>query len=227
MPRIRTIKPDFFTSDTVSSLRLRTRLTWVGLWTHCDDYGRCRDNVKLIKAAVWPLDDVSLRDIESDITDLDSAGVLFRYAVGDKRYIQITNWEEHQKVDRPSKSAIPAPSELPLNHAPAELPADTRDGLASPRESASRARDGKGKEGNGREGNARADAREPPPRTCGQHATTAVPPKCGQCADARRLHDAWYADRNTRADSAPRCDRHDDQPAHNCAPCRSERIGAA
>lgn len=40
MAKIRSIKPDFFTSEDVSALPLRARLTWIGLWTHCDDHGR-------------------------------------------------------------------------------------------------------------------------------------------------------------------------------------------
>lgn len=109
MPRIRSIKPDFFTSETVSLLPLRTRLTWVGLWTHCDDYGRCRDNPKLVKAAVWPLDDVSIRDIECDLNTLADSRLIARYEVDGRRYIQVVNWREHQKVSHPSRSSIPPP----------------------------------------------------------------------------------------------------------------------
>lgn len=109
MARIRTIKPDFFTSDTVSALPLRARLTWIGLWTHCDDYGRCRDNVKLIKAAVWPQDDVSIKDIEADLNTLADRRVILRYTVDDKNYLVVTNWDEHQRVHHPSQSKIPPP----------------------------------------------------------------------------------------------------------------------
>lgn len=110
MPRIRTIKPEFFTSDTVSELSLRARLTWIGLWTYCDDYGRCRDNAKLIKAAVWALDDVTLRDIERDVLELQRAGLVQRYVVDGKNYMQVTSWSEHQKVSHPTASKIPEPS---------------------------------------------------------------------------------------------------------------------
>lgn len=109
MARIRTIKPEFFTSDTVAELSLRARLTWIGLWTYCDDFGRCRDNVKLIKAAVWALDDVSLTNIEKDLTDLLACGLVYRYDVAGKSYLQITNWEEHQRVSHPTASKIPEP----------------------------------------------------------------------------------------------------------------------
>lgn len=114
MPRIRTIKPDFFTSDTVSELPLRARLTWIGLWTHCDDYGRCRDNVKLIKAAIWPLDNVSLRDIDEDLDTLTARGRLIRYTVDGKNYLAVPTWTEHQRVSHPAKSRIPAPPESAL-----------------------------------------------------------------------------------------------------------------
>lgn len=109
MARIRTIKPEFFTSETVADLAVRARLTWIGLWTYCDDYGRCRDNVKLVKAAVWALDDVSLVSIEKDLGDLHSAGLIQRYVVDGKSYIQVTNWGEHQKVSHPTASKFPDP----------------------------------------------------------------------------------------------------------------------
>lgn len=111
MPRIRTIKPEFFTSETVADLPMRARLTWIGLWTYCDDFGRCRDNVKLIKAAVWALDDVSLSHIEKDLTDLQACGLVYRYEVAGKVYLQITNWSEHQRVSHPTVSKIPPPRE--------------------------------------------------------------------------------------------------------------------
>lgn len=110
MPRIRTIKPDFFTSEAVSLLSYRARLTWIGMWTHCDDEGRCRDNARLIRAAVWPLDDVSIKQVEQDLDELASHGRIIRYEVAGKRYIEITNWPEHQKINRPVASKFPPPS---------------------------------------------------------------------------------------------------------------------
>ena len=95
MARIRNIKPEFFTSEAVSELPIRARLTWIGLWTHCDNHGRARDNVKLIKAAVWPLDEVTLKDIEEDLATLARHGRIVRYSVRGKRYLVITNWGEH------------------------------------------------------------------------------------------------------------------------------------
>ena len=179
MARIRTIKPDFFTSETVSALSFRARLTWIGLWTHCDDLGRSRDNVKLIKAAVWPLDNVSLRDVEEDLIELEKNGLLFKYEVDGRSYLQITAWAEHQKVDRPSKSPFPGPEEGSRA---------TREPASSPRESLAQER--KGKEGKGRD----AHAREEPPSRCPKHLDDPSPPPCGPCGEARRSHEKWLAD---------------------------------
>src|SRR5690606_9826093 len=127
---------------------VRARLTWLGLWTHCDDYGRCRNNVKLIKAAVWPLDDDSLRDVAEDLDALENAGLIFKYEVAGKSYLQVRGWAEHQKVERPSRSNIPAPPDSPP---PPPTPSrDTRETLASPREGLDLERKGTGN----REGNA-------------------------------------------------------------------------
>ncbi|HEX5997392.1 MAG TPA: hypothetical protein VFY84_19805 [Jiangellales bacterium] len=112
MARIRTIKPSFFQSEDVSVLPLRARLTWIGLWTHCDDQGRCKDNVRLIKAAVWPLDDVSLRELEEDLDTLAGAGRIVRYESDGQRCLEITNWSDHQAINRPTPSKLPPP---PLN----------------------------------------------------------------------------------------------------------------
>lgn len=70
---------------------------------------------------------------------------------------------------------------------------------------------------------ARASPPEPP-RNCPEHLDNPDPPPCGRCADARRTHDRWEAQRAARIAAAPKCRRHRGQPADNCALCRSERL---
>lgn len=203
MARIRTIKPDFFTSDTVSALPLRARLTWIGLWTHCDDQGRCRDNVRLIKAAVWPLDDVSLRDIDEDLSILANYGRIVRYtSTVDGKYaalIQVVNWDEHQRINRPSKLRFPPPprelTESSVNgHGgktsnPQGYPqsAGKRDSL-SPHETLTEDSSQERKGTGNREGER---ASERPPTRCTRHANIEHPPPCRACGDARQAAEAW------------------------------------
>lgn len=111
MPRIRSIKPDFFTSLTVADLSFEQRLTFIGLWTHVDDEGRCVDDARLIKAAIWPLDDRTAADVEADLGGLSESSLIVRYTLNRKRYLAVRGWAEHQKINRPTPSKLPAPKD--------------------------------------------------------------------------------------------------------------------
>lgn len=111
MARIRTIKPEFFTSLTIADLPLTARLTFIGLWTHVDDEGRCVDEPRLVRAAIWPLDDRLAGDVEGDLRALHDASLIRRYEHGGRRYLAVTNWREHQRIDKPKPSKLPAPEE--------------------------------------------------------------------------------------------------------------------
>lgn len=108
MARIRTIKPDAFTSDSLSSLPRGMRWTFAGLWTYADDEGRARDDARLIKAALYPLDDeVSLKDIAADLERLAAVDCICRYEVGGKTFLHMPNWG-HQRINRPTASKLPS-----------------------------------------------------------------------------------------------------------------------
>lgn len=225
MARIRSIKPSFFRSEDVSVLPLRARLTWIGLWTHCDDAGRTKDNSRLIKGDIWPLDEVSLRDIEEDLETLAAHGRIVRYEVDGRRYLEITNWRDHQAIQKPTPSKLPPPPVIHNQSSPVVLPEPSDSAIA-----------GKGKEGKGREGTrTREAATEPsrnnpadsePPLKCEKHKDDLRPPACGACADSRRANADWHATRRRRNADAPRCDKrgHEYEAAYNCGLCRSELL---
>lgn len=108
MPRIRTIKPDAFLSDTLSSVPREARWTFAGLWTYVDDEGRGRYDVRLIKAALYPLDDtVTLSVLSGDLDELERVGCICRYSVAGRKFLHVPGWS-HQKINRPSPSKLPA-----------------------------------------------------------------------------------------------------------------------
>ena len=122
MPRIRSIKPEFFTSETIAALALSARLTFIGLWTYVDDNGVGLDNELLITAAIWPLERDNLETLartREDIASLSRACLVSRYQDSRKSYLYVTSWDEHQKVDHPRKPRYPRPSALPPVVAPA------------------------------------------------------------------------------------------------------------
>lgn len=101
MARMRTLKPGFFTSLDIAELSRDTRLHFAGLWTYADDYGRGVDEARLIKAAVWPLDDdVTVDDIERMQDELAKHDRITRYVVAGKPYFQVHKWLDHQKPNR-------------------------------------------------------------------------------------------------------------------------------
>lgn len=108
MARIRTIKPDAFTSDSLAHVPRGVRWTFAGIWTYVDDAGRGRDDVRLIKAALYPLDDeVSLTVLADDLDQLVKVGCLCRYEVDGRSYLHIPGWK-HQKISHPTPSQLPS-----------------------------------------------------------------------------------------------------------------------
>lgn len=113
MARIRTIKPEFWTSLVVAALPVEACLTFIGLWNHADDHGRCLDEPRLIKAAVHPLRDEMCADtVERHLQVLAARGLIVRYEAQGRRVIQVRSWEEHQKVEKRRDSRfLPPPCE--------------------------------------------------------------------------------------------------------------------
>lgn len=177
MPRIRTIKPEFFTSLTLASLPVEARLTFIGLWTHCDDAGRCRDEARLIKAAVWPLDDRTAEDIEKDLGMLSEVSLIIRYEVAGRRFLAVRTWREHQKINRPTDSKIPGPDQA--NVPPPTSGNRTTSGAHEQlSEDALSGHDRKGKE----QGTGKGTGKPPSAARAGVHASD---PDRPQAADAR------------------------------------------
>jgi hypothetical protein len=110
--RIRSIKPEFFTSETIGGLDRGTRLTFIGVWTYVDDNGVGVDNARLINAAVYPLEDdptEALRRTLEDLRRLAEVGLIQRYEVHGKRYLFVSTWDEHQQISHPRKTRFPRP----------------------------------------------------------------------------------------------------------------------
>lgn len=236
MPRIRTIKPGFFKSEDVSALPFRARLTWVGLWTQCDDHGRYKDSARLIKGDLWSLDDVSLREIEEDLSILERERRLVRYEVDGKRYLAVVNWHAHQAINRPGKPKYPAPP-APLGSSDPDdenhCDVCAKPGIGVVTDSSPMAhggltedsrQEGKGKEGKGGDAREAVSFEAPPPLKCPRHINETKPPNCGPCADARKARTRWDLAESERRRNAPQCPRHRGHPADRCGLCRSEDL---
>jgi hypothetical protein len=103
--RSRIIKPGFFVNDELTELPFEVRLLFIGLWTIADREGRFADRPKKIKLEIFPADDV---DCDKCMSMLESRGFLTRYEIAGARFVQITNWNLHQKPHiKEVRSTIP------------------------------------------------------------------------------------------------------------------------
>lgn len=110
MARIRSIKPEFWTSAQVMECSTNSRLLFIGLWNFADDAGRHPANTKQIKALIFPADDFSSEIVRRMLDELSEHGLIAFYVVDDKEYFQITGWR-HQKIDRPQDPKYPGPGD--------------------------------------------------------------------------------------------------------------------
>lgn len=109
MARIRTIKPSIFSSLTVSSWPIEARWTFAGLLTYLDDAGRGIDEARLVKAELYPLDDkMTPAKVDKHLALFAEDGPLCRYSHNGIRYMHVTSWAEHQRINRPTPSKFPA-----------------------------------------------------------------------------------------------------------------------
>lgn len=142
MARIRSIKPEFPQSESMGRVSRESRLCFILLWTLADDAGRLRGNSRMLASLLYPYDDDAKELIDGWLSELSTEGCIARYEVQGTSYVQISQWLDHQKIDKPSASKLP------------EFGKPSRR-LAKPRDDSSR----KGEEGKGEE----ADSEESEP----------------------------------------------------------------
>lgn len=106
MARIRTIKPEFFTSDDIVSMTPLARLFYVSLWCEADREGRLSWNTRTLKRRYLSADDVDIDILASELTD---AGLIEIYEVEGRLYAEILSFKNHQVINnREAESVLPS-----------------------------------------------------------------------------------------------------------------------
>lgn len=101
MARIRTVKPEFWTSEQVMECSAIARLLFIGIWNFCDDAGNHPLSPKTLKALVFPGDDITATRVAELLAELESNGLLSIYCHASKLYLHVNGWH-HQKIDKPT-----------------------------------------------------------------------------------------------------------------------------
>ena len=117
MARIRTIKPDFWTSEQVVMCSYRARLLFIGMLNFSDDHGIHPKSYMRLKMEVLPADDCAIDDIKAAIAELIVANLIIEYAVDQKEFWLVTGFKTHQKIDKPTyKFPLPLPNNYQNQH---------------------------------------------------------------------------------------------------------------
>jgi len=143
MARIRTVKPEYWSSEQILDLSIPARLLFIGLWNFCDDAGIHPASPRTLKAEVFPADNI---DVVPLIEEIEAQRLIARYEVGEKPYWYITGWQ-HQKIDRPTfKHPLPDGT-VPRSHDDVRRVFDEYSTSPHPR----KGRESKGKESKGKD----------------------------------------------------------------------------
>lgn len=127
MPRIRTLKPEFFTSEDIVSLSPLARLFFQACWCESDREGRMTWKPGTMKLRYFPADKC---DIEKIADEVVSAGLVVVYEVEGKRYAHIPTFKRHQYVNpKESASVLPEPTPQNLTRDDASLTRDDASNL--------------------------------------------------------------------------------------------------
>jgi hypothetical protein len=112
MPRIRTLKPEFFTSPDVGAVDYPVRLFYQALWCWADDFGIGETNLngllgfafcdgdQIYDEALRGFRAISAQDLRHFCADVaQHFGTAF-YTVRGRHYYAIETWDDHQKTER-------------------------------------------------------------------------------------------------------------------------------
>jgi hypothetical protein len=113
MARIRSIKPDYWTSEQVLNLSRDARLFFIGLWNFASDYGCHPNQPKNLRVKIFPADeDITVANVRGYIDELSSNNLVAFFDLEGTEFISILGWSKHQRVDKPRKGDIKPPANL-------------------------------------------------------------------------------------------------------------------
>lgn len=113
MPRIRTVKPEFWEDELLGVMPRDARLLFIATFNMADDEGILRWTPAYIKAQAFMYDDdLTIADVGKLMQCLADTGLVFPFigGVARQQMALVVNFRKHQRINRPQKSKLPPPS---------------------------------------------------------------------------------------------------------------------
>lgn len=112
MARKRMISPEIWESSSFAELTDFAKLVFIGLISNADDEGKGEADAALLKSKLFPRDEKKrAADVKSALSEIARSTSTLFYSVEGHDYYALTTWRRWQKLDRPTPSKIPDPSQ--------------------------------------------------------------------------------------------------------------------
>lgn len=112
MARIRSLKPSFWSDESVAEMSLEARLLTIGLISFADDEGRFLASTTAVAGYVFPHDRFPSSKVQRWMDEVERTGIVRLYTVRGREYGVFPHWN-HQRINRPTPSVLPAPPATP------------------------------------------------------------------------------------------------------------------
>lgn len=110
MARIRTLKPSIWTDERFIELGRDARLLFVGMISQADDEGRLVASGVALIGAIYPHDEVTIKQVEKWRDEIANVGLATVYRAGKGTFAALPGWKQHQYIQKKQKSTLPVPT---------------------------------------------------------------------------------------------------------------------
>lgn len=147
MPRIRTIKPQYWDDLKIAKLSRDARLIFIGMWNFADDNGVIVADATWLKSKILPYDQLPVGQFQKWIQDIINAKLLIPIKNRGEDFFHVRGFTKHQVINRPNKTDV----FIPIETLERLLEAAPEDGMNNHGEISEHShQERKGKEGKGK-----------------------------------------------------------------------------
>lgn len=99
MARIRSVHPGLTSDESYMSMSITAKAAWTPLWMHCDDHGIFEWKPIVLKALIFPADNV---DFTAVLSELENLGCVKRIDISGRPHGIVRNFARYQRPKNPS-----------------------------------------------------------------------------------------------------------------------------
>ena len=103
------IDPKFWSDDKMMALTTRHRLLFIGIWNFSDDGGIHKNSNNMLKAEVFPCDDINVEEVGDLKDELIELELIIPFNSNGIELFYVKNWKIYQSIQKP----IPSKYQLP------------------------------------------------------------------------------------------------------------------